>query len=146
MEVKSWVKDGIRYSLWSGPHYCGYCTFPKRITKESGYGGILTYVPVHGGITFAEQSEDGMRYGFDCAHAGDDMDPKTWDEVWLVGQCELMANGIIVAAQFEDEYLLAEGDVKKRADVLDRYHASLGASFDIRDNFGAMINLLAGEL
>lgn len=52
--------------------WCGYVRFPKRPVQAEGHKGLLTYVPVHGGITWAEDSPDGsMVYGFDCGHASD---------------------------------------------------------------------------
>jgi hypothetical protein len=68
-------EGGVQYSIVRHErlnHYCGYCRFIERPVREVGYKGILTYVPVHGGITYANEDEDGMVYGFDCAHAGDE--------------------------------------------------------------------------
>lgn len=127
-------------------HHCGYVRFPERPVKEDGYYGILTYVPVHGGITYAgEHADGGFVYGFDCAHAGDNQNPDTWDMEWLQAQCVLMKRSIELAAKYEDEYLANESN-DYRSELIARYHAELGASFDVRDNFGAMINVLFGQL
>jgi hypothetical protein len=150
--VKNWMTDGLTFSIADcrGHHFCGYVRFPARPLKEPGYHGIASYVPVHGGITFAEQDPDGsMVYGFDCAHADDDENPVRRDMGWLMAECERMAEGIIEAAKVEDFYLLAEGDNDKRAAILDGYHAALaskGIAFDLSDNFGSMINALFGRL
>ncbi len=58
--VKQWTKGNVRFciakvDLVYNSHYCGYCTFPNRPVREQGYRGFMTYVPVHGGITYAEQ-------------------------------------------------------------------------------------------
>ena len=131
-------------------HYCGYCIFPERFLVEQGYGGMVTYVPVHGGVTYAEKREDGsMAYGFDCAHSGDEADPRCRDINWLRKECEDMAEAIKIAGRYERDYLLAQTN-EDRAEVIDRYHREveerLGRKFDLYDNFGTMLNLLAQQL
>ena len=156
-----WEKDGITYSIVKSGmghycgharfmgHYCGYARFKERPLKEKEYDGIVTYVPVHGGITFARQDERGFTYGFDCAHAGDEYRPELKDIEWLKKECEKMAIGIKVAKEFEDRYLLAENNEKK-AEIIDEYHAKLkekhGIEFKLKDNFEAMLNALFGKL
>ena len=145
------VKIEIKEVVFSSKHrhYCGYVTFPSRFLTERGYDGFLTYVPVHGGITYAEQEDDGpMTYGFDCAHLGDDEDPKVRDMDWLTAECKRMAVGLIMAAEYEKRYLLAVTGEEKAA-VIDEYHDALkpfGMVFNVTDNFGSMINLLFGRL
>ena len=150
--VMEWTKDDIHFVIkqhTSLGHYCGYCTFPLRPVKEQGYRGILTYVPVHGGITLANNEEEEMTYGFDCMHCDDDANPLMKDINWLKAECERMALAIQVAAKYEDAYLEAK-DSKEKASVLDEYHKELSAhsdiKFDLRDNFGAMLSVLGGEL
>lgn len=129
--------------LTSMGHACGYARFPSKPVKEDGYYGILTYVPVHGGITYAEKDDAGMVYGFDCAHSGDDCDPRTWDTEWLKGQCHVMVDAIIAAATVEDEYLATE-DSGERGKLLDRYLEPFGGP-DM-SNSGMLLNLMAGQL
>ena len=169
--VETWVKDGITYSIVQHPsmgHYCGYARFPKKPVIESGYDGILTYIPVHGGITYAKPSRSDVAsitvgtkslaiskfdceivYGFDCMHAGDDENPKCHDIAWLKAECEKMASYIMIAANHEEKYLLAKTNEEK-AKVLDEFHAEvmekIGVEFDLKDNFGAMINIIGGKL
>jgi len=126
-------------------HYCGYSRFSKRPLREQGYDGIATYVPVHGGITYAHQDEAGFVYGFDCAHSRDEYDPQCSDLDWLRGQCELMARCIKVAADFEERYLLASEN-EERAQVLDEFMAAADTRPNLEDNFGAMLNVLCGRL
>jgi hypothetical protein len=147
---ETWQADGATFSIIRADlgHWCGYVRFPARPVAEEGYRGILTYVPVHGGITWAEEDDGGMVYGFDCAHSGDDNDPNVKDVVWVKAECQRMAQAISIAAGYEDEYLAAKDD-EARAYTLDSYHARLaeeGMSFELMDNFGAMINVLAGKL
>lgn len=129
-------------------HYCGYCRLP-RMFAESGYGGLLRYVPVHGGITYAEQSENGqMVYGFDCAHYGDETNPRWWDYMNILKEARKMEFAIWIATFFELFYLLPLG-TKWKAHVIDAYLQAcrwFGIYFDLRDNFGAMIAVLCGDL
>ena len=127
-------------------HNCGYVRFPKKPVKEDSYNGILTYIPVHGGLTYAEWDEYGKVYGFDCAHSGDEDNPDVCDISWLKGQCHLMIDSIVQAAKFEDRYLLASGDNTERAAIITEFHEGLAVEVDVTDNFGIMINLLVGEL
>ena len=148
MAVKQWqYQDAICYIV-SHPrlkHPCGYARFEKRPVQTFGYDEIMTYVPVHGGITYAQQDEAGMTYGFDCAHAGDD--EKDFTEEWLVNECQQMVDNIKAIVPFEDAYIQAEGDNESRAKIIDSYHESLGMDgFDIHNNFGAMINVICGRL
>lgn len=159
--VETWGHDGLTFTVLhvdrsyvDGGHYCGYVRFPKRPLREQGYGGIATYVPVHGGITFAKPFDDGsFVYGFDCAHAGDDSDdhdydPKVRDIAWLKAECERLAVGIVTAKKYERRYLRNITQAGK-AKAIDEYHdemRALGAEFSLQDNFGAMIGVLCGQL
>jgi len=149
---ESWGYDGclcsiVRHS--SLGYFCGYARFSERPLREQGYDGILRYAPVHGGLTYAEESEDGsMVYGFDCAHAGDEERPETRDRAWLRTECERMVRAIRAAIPFEERYLLGATNQEK-AVVLDEYHAVLreqGIDFDLQNNFGAMLALLFNNL
>lgn len=148
----TWQEGGVRFSLvWRDfmhGFYCGYCRLPKRITEETGYRGIITYVPAHGGITYAEESPDGsMVYGFDCNHYKDEGRPKLRDVEWLKAECERMAKGVVAVAAYEKRYLAAGAD--ERSELLDTMHDKLreaGLDFDLSDNTGALIGALCGQL
>jgi len=150
--AKTWEARGVRFHLVKHPagHYCGYCVFPERLVKEQGDSGLLTYVPVHGGITYAEETEEGrMVYGFDCAHAGDECDPRCTDELWLTHETETMAGAILIAAKHEEAYLQAGNNDAKAAAIrafLDETVEVLERDLVVTDNFGAMINLVFGKL
>jgi hypothetical protein len=140
----------ILQSKGYGAPWCGYVRFARRPLRERDYHGIATYVPVHGGITYAEGKEgSGMVYGFDCGHSGDEKRPETKDRPWLQTQCRVMAVGILLAARYESHYLLAKTE-KEKALVVDKYHDDLkknyGIDFVLKDNFGAMINVMFGGL
>lgn len=62
-------------------HWCGYVSIPKGhpMYGQPSTSALFDSLKVHGGITFAEFVEDGQyMVGFDCAHAADDFDPKSW--------------------------------------------------------------------
>jgi len=130
-------------------HHCGYCRLP-RLVAESGYDGLLRYVPVHGGITYAEQSKTGqMVYGFDCAHVGDE--GKWWwrDRRVLLAEARKMNTAIWIATFFEPFYLLPLGN-RWKAHVIDAYLQVcrwLGIDVDSTQvGFGVMIAIISGEL
>lgn len=164
--VKCWSKQGIYYSLvyheWpelffdaiysglSSTYYTGYCRFAARPLIEEGYEGIATYVPVHGGITYAKEDEYGMVYGFDCLHAEDAYNDDLKDIDWLMQECENMARGIQIAAFYEQHYLDTEDDNQLRAEVIDQMHyetRNVGLDTTIvYDNPDVLLNILSGEL
>lgn len=154
----SWTENGLDFWLCVHPalkHWCGYVRFPKRPLQEPRFRGIVTYVPVHGGVSWAQESPDGsFVYGFDCNHNSDRERPpglgnakdfmrrlrkakKTRDESWLVGrpkrrtfkwlkgQVLIMAAGIQTAVRYEPAYLAAENDQQKRAEIIDQFHRYL---------------------
>lgn len=127
-------------------HYCGYCRLP-RLVAESGYDGLLRYVPVHGGITYAAESETGqMVYGFDCMHVGDETNPHWDDPMNVLKEARKMEFAIRIATFFEPLYLLPLGN-KWKAHTIDAYHWAcrwFGILFDLRDNFGAMLTVVLG--
>lgn len=149
---KQAVKEGTitidkkQYQYWVVPApifdgYNGYIVFPKRPVKEKGYEGILSYVPVHGGITYANQDKLGMVYGFDVCHFNSDEIPKT-DPKWVKEQCKIMLMGILKASEVEKKYKKVKSNEEKAE------HIQKVADVNPTNNigFGAMINLLSGKL
>lgn len=162
-EATRWDDElGVNYSLVSNPgtsfrpqgHYCGYARFYKfgysnhlANLQEQGCRGILTYVPVHGGITYNDVTPDSYVYGFDCAHLNDEVNSNLRNPEWLFTECRKMALSIILAAQMEKAYLIAEDE--DRVNILQDMHdklSTLDIHFTITNNFGAMINLICGKL
>lgn len=127
----------------------GYCRFPSKPVIEAGYNGMLTYVPVHGGITYAAHLAGVSTYGFDTNHYGDEDNPLVSNIEWVEHQAWIMATGIRVAARHEAAYLRTDAP-EARAHLLDRYHRDMvkrvGAQFSLHNNFGAMLKLLSGTL
>jgi hypothetical protein len=123
----------------------GYVQFPQRPLKEQDYNGILTYVPVHGGITFACEADDGtMWYGFDTLHYNSDKYPID-DINWIKDQIRIMAEAIIIASKVERAYLRAKTNEEKLKAIEKVQSVSQDQSVD-NWNFGIMLNLLSGEL
>lgn len=120
--------------------YNGYVCFKEKPVIEPDFKGILTYVPVHGGITYCEHDEIGSVYGFDTGHYNSGQFPIR-DIDWIKKNILLMILGIREAAKIEPEYLRADGDNQRRAELV---QPLIDLSDDL--NFGTMINLLGGEL
>lgn len=137
--------DGKQYEYWIAPapmegSLNGYLVFPEKPVKEKDYMGILVYVPVHGGITFCEHCELGSVYGFDTLHHDSDKKPRK-DPAWIRKQIKVMLDGILLAAELEDEYLTGDRDKKiEIAEKLQKLQAEECLNTMVR------INLLSGEL
>lgn len=148
--------EGLEYwvvpSPWDGreaPYrelagFNGYVVFPKRPVRERGYDGILNYVPVHGGITYADEDRETgeMVYGFDTAHFNSETLPRR-DPNWIKEQCRVMVRGIRKAAEVEDMYLRCvtnKGKAKHAQTVLNTEGG------DEEPSFGALINIMTGQL
>ena len=103
---KSFVLTFLKDYWW-----CGYATFKKRPLIEIAHGGIISLVPVHGGITYAQQNQSPLNtftYGFDCAHG---VDSERFSKIkkenmhtWLWGQTILLAVSILAIKEYEKEY------------------------------------------
>ena len=135
-----------KYQYWIAPSplcngYNGYVVFPKRPLKERGCNGILSYVPVHGGITYANYDKLGMVYGFDVLHFNSDAFPKD-DMTWTKNQCEIMVKGILKASEVEKIYRKGKSNEEKSEHI--QKVADINPTNDI--GFGAMLNLLSGKL
>ena len=96
-------------------YWCGYATFKKRPLIETAYGGIVSLVPVHGGINYAQRNQSLLNtftYGFDCAHGFDSVlfskIKKENMHTWLWGQTILLATSILVLTEYEKEYRSAK--------------------------------------
>jgi len=130
-------------------HYNGYVRFPKRPFRERGYDGIVQYVPVHGGITFAEEDLDGsMVYGFDTNHAGDEgRDDELDNHVYLIRQCHLMGEAIRILRRYERRYKrrTALGRARLLDDLSRRVLGHLGGPIRPDMNTGVIIRMLTGK-
>ena len=119
----------------------GYVFYPKRPVRETGYDGIISYVPVHGGITYADSYKGGIIYGFDTLHCDSDKFPRT-DKAWIKSQIEVIISGIEIAKKVELKYLkaLTNRTKAKYADMV------LNVQREQGNNFRVCLNLLSGNL
>ena len=118
-----------------GGWYCGYVKFDKPpLPKTLGYNGIVTYIPVHGGVTYYDARKGGsVVYGFDGAHYKDKDNRDLLSEEWWETQCVHLAKGLKIASEYE-YYFNSALDSKEKANIIDQFHASMreyGISFDI---------------
>lgn len=78
---KAWVTQAglpARVQIMPMGHRCGYVGVSKEVFEGKGYDDLD--IEVHGGLTYARDEEDGLRwYGFDCAHLGDARDVNLMD-------------------------------------------------------------------
>ena len=124
----------------------GYIRFPTRPVKDPSCEGILAYVAVHGGITFAQEQDDGsMLYGYDTNHVFSG-DYPTDDPEWHRQQCQVMLDGILLAVTLEDEYLLAEGDQEARGKIAARLYDSTPLELRSEFGLGVMLKIICGDL
>lgn len=151
---EEWTKDAVQVGEYEGIATCvlkapyeglnGYAYFPSRPVREEGYDGIVAYVPVHGGITFARPTKDGgIIYGFDTGHCDSDKFPR-YEPEWIMGQIAAMISGLKRAAEVEQKYLKAmtnKGKAKHISYVYDTEPDKAGGY-----SFGIMLNLLGGKL
>jgi hypothetical protein len=125
-------------------NYNGYLVFPNRPVKAQSHHGILEYVPVHGGITYARQAPDGrMVYGFDTAHG---YSPRLKSVDFIVEELRYMLAGILKAAEVEPVYLAKSGFsyAEKKAAVLSVINVR--GEGDNNHSLGMILNLLTGKL
>ena len=95
----------------SDPYYCGYATFNERPLEHYGFDGVIEYVPVHGGVTYARSNTDGRVYGFHCDHPGDDQDLDCLRKAWVLEEAERMALSIIALGAIEKQIVAAMNEI-----------------------------------
>lgn len=146
--VEEYEMEGLKCKINTGSGYGGfngYITYPKRPLKETGYNGIASYIPVHGGLTYANTNEDGtFTYGFDTSHCYSNEFPNT-DIDWIKSQIKVIYDGISICKKLENKYLLAEGDNDKRAKIVQKIYDA-GKQNNKGYPFNVSIKLLSGNL
>lgn len=121
-------------------HKCGYARFPAEFPIDDYNVGVMKFVPVHGGITYAKRDKDGtVIFGFDAAHDNSPPHEEQTDE-WLTKQCRVMIQGVRMAPTLNPEFAKAETP-EERGKVADKV---CGLARDQQMNFGSMIWLMAG--
>jgi len=119
----------------------GYLHFDKRPVSEPEDGGLLVYVPVHGGITFWGNHDGGVVYGFDSGHHDSGRYP-TREPSWVKDELTIMLAGIKAAARVESAYLAAI-DPEARALLAEEVNA-VRAGYPF--NFRTTLNVLRGRI
>lgn len=122
--------------------YNGYVRYKKRPVIEPSYMGILDYVPVWGGITYADEDENGIIYGFDTGHINQEKLPVR-DVEWIKKQIGIMVSGIDRAKKVEKKYLKCLTNKGK----LKHIQFVAGKDTKLQDlGFGAWLNFLSGKV
>lgn len=143
--INTGLIDGHKYWIHPGAGFGGmngYIVFEKKPVREDSYNGILTYVPVHGGITYCSHDPYGSVYGFDTAHCDSNNFP-IHNIKWIKKQISVMLEGIKRATKVEAKYLRCISNKGKAKHC--EYVQKAGES-EQRLNFGVSINLLSGQL
>jgi hypothetical protein len=123
--LKLKVKMFIKHRQYNRQYYCGYACFSEPLLPETDdyTDGVISFVPVHGGITFNQYLDDAFVYGFDCNHVGDEHKEYTEDINWLKEETERMVVGIILLSQFQ--FSLEQVSAEEESSVLDDYYKQL---------------------
>jgi len=145
MKVENPALHAKLSNLCSFGRFNGYVRFPELPFVAPGLQGIMTYVPVHGGITYFQDWWDGsVTYGFDTGHLVSVENPEIINDIgWMMSETESLGRGIQIAARFEPYYLNATTNERK-AVILDRMGKFL--PMVVTSNLGVMMNLLFGDL
>lgn len=126
----------------------GYVWFPKRHAPALPVDthGIVKYIPVHGGVTYACKDATGVVYGFDTGHFNSEKLPRT-DPDWMRYQCHVLYMGLEVAAELWPEYRRAGFERRKElaSKVFEVDEAASGTVPD-RLGFEALLSLLCGRI
>jgi hypothetical protein len=124
----------------------GYVAFPKRWKPRLPMttGGLVKYIPVHGGVRYAHKDSCAAVWGFDTVHAGSEKEPRT-DRDWIRANCWILYRGLLLAAQLWPEFRRV--DRSRKAQLAERLLALLPEQpMGKKLGFAAMIGLLAGKV
>ena len=148
-KLKKLLKSDFAKYLHDG-YFTGYARFKDKLfkgyykKKKPNYLGFLTYIPVHGGITYAKKDEYGYVYGFDCVHSGDEDNPNLKDINYIAKQCELLGDMLFYCKEHKDKYDKANTNQEKSIIIQDFIEKFPQAEQKL--NFGALINLIGGKI
>jgi len=125
-------------------HLCGYCAFDDEEIPSHWRGNYdapgLQFLAIHGGLTYAEHKAPFSIFGFDCAHSGDDCDPKLRNPEHVMGLAHQMRAQLSAFAARRDEWLTASRE--ERAAIIDS--VSAGAEFKTEPGLAGMLEILMG--
>jgi len=126
----------------------GYVAFPKRAAPKlpAGTRDILSFIPVHGGVTYACKDSYMAVWGFDTMHYRSEQVPRT-ERAWILAQCRLLYTGLLVAAEFYPKWSRAGQDERcKMADWLLQLVDDERVGTLDRLNVTSMLSLLTGRI
>jgi len=126
--AKTWSKGDVDFYIYKHRfgHYCGYCRFKIGDMDIAGSDEILSHIPVYGGITYTEKTNDGITFGF----LGDENDPNCLNMDWLTKECEKMAVALRVAETYNHMYKKAiNGGDKIKNNIIKEYQRSVEKAF-----------------
>jgi len=114
----------------------GYCRFKESPTMSKSICGLLAFVPVYGGLNYAEADEDNsITFGF-STNSGMMWDvheySKTNDLAWLKKECCIMAKAIKIASRHEEDYAFAANGQARMKIVVDYLGECKDAGIHIR--------------
>jgi hypothetical protein len=121
----------------------GYVAFPKRCAplRSRGTDGVVAFIKVHGGVSYHFKDRCACVLGFDTGHLNSQYVPRT-DKQWIAWQCRVLYEGILRAAEIEEQYLRAQTD-----EARERIVEPLVAMIPEEDpGFEAMMQMLATRL
>lgn len=121
--------------------YNGYVVFKEKPSCEPGCGGLLKYVPVHGGITYHQQDEVGCVYGFDTNHIFSGQRSIN-NPAYIRRQCRIMIRGLKKVAQLEIKYITAKTKEERRDIAQEVWDVAHGEEV----NLGMMIDSFLDEV
>ena len=81
--------------------HCGYVALPGLEIDLTEMRASELDVDVHGGITWMEEEEGAIVFGFDCNHIGDVNREKVSNLEWLTNETEKMADQLITLFNYQ---------------------------------------------
>jgi len=124
----------------------GYVAFPKRrapLLARSAIdrSGLLDFIPVHGGVTWALKDEFACVYGFDTQHFDSERVPRD-DKLWIRWQCKILYQSILRTAKVERAF-------RRSRNPEDRIRIAQSIVDIIPEEnmgMGALLRLISGEI
>lgn len=133
----------IRHSTLG--HLCAYTKFRSAWLPREWRGNYnadgLQYLAIHGGITYASESDGWCVFGLDCGHGGDEEHPELRDSQYVLGLAKSMRQQISLYRRRLGEW--REGSRKKRGELMDEISGTVQVK-PLSPSLGAMIGVLCG--
>jgi hypothetical protein len=127
----------------------GYVAFPKRHAPRLpvNYQGLVQYIPVHGGCTYAVKDSFAAVWGFDTHHLNSEKLPRTNPD-WIRYQCLVLYEGLRVAGKLWPKFRREHNDQKRLEMANAVYSIDIAASGSTIDRLGfqALMSLMGGRI